>query len=327
MAHASLYEDRIEHFKVLWQFAYDHSKILFTGRPNFFLDDEEMRNALGIAPRELGDLSLSINSGPHCQFIRLRPFTIEQIRISLEKWIASDVVEQIVEVASAGGQAAEIVSRPSLLHIVALLWTSENFRENPNEISSAKVIWQFILHSLRRQTQKSEEGLKFMFLTELERLYFMEGIAAFMGKGGFTNQILRPQFRESLRTLLQWFDPDISKMRTAQEPVDVRPLPQRIRDLDNPLEAIETDVRTYGVLVSDLSRSGALQFAHKSFFELLLARLSSFRLLARHGNAYWDSLFKATEFKLDPTEMSLEVLTFFCRNISRKNQGEKCRSS
>jgi hypothetical protein len=310
MAHASLYEDRIEHFKVLWQFSFEQAKILFTGRSNFFLDDAEMRNALGIAPDELAGLPRLMSQGPHCEFIRLRPFTPDQIQSSLEQWAEPDVVEQIVSLARIGGQAAEIVSRPSLLYIVARLWKSQDFRSNQNGISSAQVIWSFILHSLRRQTEKSEEGPKFMFLTEAERLYFTEGVAVVMGKGGSTNQILRTQFRDTIQTLLQSFDPEISKMRTAQEKVDIRPLPQRTRDLDNPVETIETDVRAYGILISDLTRPGALQFAHKSFFELLLARVCAFKVLGDTTN-YWSSLFSATGFYFHPGTVSSEVLTFF----------------
>jgi len=145
MAHASLYEERLEHFRVLWQFAYDRTKILFTGRPNFFLDDGEMRSALGIAPKEFGGFQQRIGNDPYCEFVRLRPFTVDQIRASLERWAEPDVVEQITKMASAGGQAAEIVSRPSLLYIVALLWKSENFETSPSQITSAEVIGQFIL--------------------------------------------------------------------------------------------------------------------------------------------------------------------------------------
>jgi hypothetical protein len=309
MAHATLYEERLEHFKVLWQFAYEDAKILFTGRPNLFLDDDEMRSALGIGPRGLGELEHGLSVGPHCEFVRLRPFTADQIQRSLNKWAPPDVVGGVVQLAEAGGQAAEIVSRPSLLYIVALLWRSAAFEKDVVEITSAKVIGQFILHSLRRQTQKSEEGLKFMSLTEFERLYFTEGIAAFMGKKDLTNQITRGEFREAVEKLVACFDPEISRMRTAQERVDVRPLPERMNELERPIETIETDVRAYGILVPDVSRSGAWQFAHKSFFEFLFARVCAFNFIEEQ-RAYWVSLIRATEVDVDPAKMSNETLGF-----------------
>jgi hypothetical protein len=144
MAYASVYEERIEHFRVLWQFAYERSKILFTGRPNFFLDDAEMRSALGIGSRELGEPSDTVNYGPHCECIRLRPFSPDQVRQSLRRWADPDVTDGIVNIALSGGQAAEIVSRPSLLYIVAVLWKTEAFQTDKSDMSSAKVIGQFI---------------------------------------------------------------------------------------------------------------------------------------------------------------------------------------
>jgi hypothetical protein len=41
-------EARRKHFETLWKFCYPQNKILITGRPNFFLDDQEMKKALGI---------------------------------------------------------------------------------------------------------------------------------------------------------------------------------------------------------------------------------------------------------------------------------------
>jgi hypothetical protein len=41
-------EMRLQHFSTLWKFSFPESKILITGRPNFFLDEKEMKAALGI---------------------------------------------------------------------------------------------------------------------------------------------------------------------------------------------------------------------------------------------------------------------------------------
>ena len=65
-------EIRLKHFRTLWQFAYPRAKILVTGRPNFFLDEEEMKAALGIS-KPIGDR-------PYCEALRLAPFNPEQIR-------------------------------------------------------------------------------------------------------------------------------------------------------------------------------------------------------------------------------------------------------
>jgi hypothetical protein len=42
--------DRHEHFNALWRFAYPGTKVLFTGRPNFFIDDREKNRTLRTDP-------------------------------------------------------------------------------------------------------------------------------------------------------------------------------------------------------------------------------------------------------------------------------------
>src|SRR5205823_14204530 len=68
-------ETRIAHFRTLWNFSYPNAKILITGRPNFFLDDKEMRAALGIYKPTVGD--------PYCEALQLQPFTLKQIELAL----------------------------------------------------------------------------------------------------------------------------------------------------------------------------------------------------------------------------------------------------
>jgi hypothetical protein len=68
-------ELRLRHFTSLWKFCYPNTKILITGRPNFFLDHTEMKRALGIIS--------PISDRPYCEAIRLEPFSIDQIQQAL----------------------------------------------------------------------------------------------------------------------------------------------------------------------------------------------------------------------------------------------------
>ena len=68
-------ETRLSHFQTLWSFSYPAAKILITGRPNFFLDDLEMRAALGI--------SKASAAGPYCEALHLEPFSLQQIESAL----------------------------------------------------------------------------------------------------------------------------------------------------------------------------------------------------------------------------------------------------
>ena len=46
LRHAGRAYDRHEHFNALWRLAYPGTKVIFTGRPNFFLDEAEKNRTL-----------------------------------------------------------------------------------------------------------------------------------------------------------------------------------------------------------------------------------------------------------------------------------------
>lgn len=48
MAQVTDFEARLNHFRALWKFCYPKAKLIITGRPNFFLDDRELKAALGV---------------------------------------------------------------------------------------------------------------------------------------------------------------------------------------------------------------------------------------------------------------------------------------
>jgi hypothetical protein len=100
-------EARLSHFRTLWQFCYPAAKILITGRPNFFLDDDEMKAALGV--------SKSMAAGPYCEALHLEPFSLDQIGSALRAISAKDRHE-ILELADHDSKFREIVSRGSLLY-------------------------------------------------------------------------------------------------------------------------------------------------------------------------------------------------------------------
>ncbi|MEH1903711.1 MAG: hypothetical protein V7L04_20445 [Nostoc sp.] len=105
-------ELRLRHFRSLWRFCYPNAKIIITGRLNFFLDDREMKTALGITK--------SISDKPYCEAVRLAPFSVDQIREALRKQKPL-VLEQICSLAKKEIRFIELVSRPSLLHVVSVI--------------------------------------------------------------------------------------------------------------------------------------------------------------------------------------------------------------
>src|ERR1017187_303927 len=256
-------EARFSHFETLWKFCFPSSKIIISGRPNFFLDDEEMRAALGI--------SRATAAGPYCEALRLNPFTIEQIASALRA-SPEETRCEIVDLATKDLKFREIVSRGSLLYVVSQLWQREELSRYVGRITSAFVIELFIKHSFRRQSQKTLGTPEFMVLTESERKYFTLGIAAYMGALDLPNQITREQFERLIKNLYEAIPASVSAATDGLPRKAGRPLHERLKDAEDPSQDVANDVRSAGILVLDESKAGALRFAHKSFMEYLIAR-------------------------------------------------------
>lgn len=253
---------RLDHFRALWEFSRErHSKILLTGRPNFFLDEPERERSLNIRSESM--------EVPWTLPIYLLPFDDEQIEHALRAFdpgIRSEIVG-LVKSAAVSESFKDLISRPSTLFLAANIWTELRSVENPVQILSAEVIGRFIRHSYERQQSK---GLK-SFLSILEREYFTVGIAlAVEGEGHWSNHISKESFQLSIVKLLDGFPSELSKY----EPIttDIRPpLKDRLHDREMLIETVSTDVRSSGIIVTDLSQVDTFKFAHKSFLELLVA--------------------------------------------------------
>jgi NACHT domain len=254
-------EARIAHFRTLWQFNHNHAKIIITGRPNFFLDSQELQRALGDTQQS--------------HTLHLEPFNLQQIENSL-RGVKAEIQRAIIALAEKDEKFCDVVARPSLLYIVALLWEVENLSERAH-LNSADVIDLFIKHSLQRQQTKQDGRKKFMVLNSAERRYFMMGIAAYMAAKQLSNQIDKSQLEEAVNRLVDAIPDAVSSQVTEASGEDSRPLrsEQRLEwsiKRKAIMEKIHTDVRSCGLLVTDVSKEGAFKFAHKSYIELLQAQ-------------------------------------------------------
>jgi hypothetical protein len=267
---------RIAHFKNMWGLCYPKAKILVTGRPNYFLDDTELKAALGIQEPSL--------ERPYCQAVYLAPFDFEEIEHSLRN-LDTETREGIIELADENERFYDIVSRPSMLHVVSTLWHRENLAQYGERINSALVMDLFVRHSYERQGGKGQKYAftpptsgrakpAFMALNIRERAYFMEGIATYMLIHGLPNQITGRELDEVVRLLIDTIPDAVSEV-DAQGGETRKPLRQRYDLENNPdeIQAIFTDVRTCGLLVPDLSRNGSFKFGHKSFMEFLAGKV------------------------------------------------------
>lgn len=289
MALVGDFDMRHKHFKTLWQFAYPQSKILITGRPNLFLDEEQMKAALGI--------SCPIGNLPYCEALRLSPFDPEQIKEALRSYKKA-VIDQIHALVLKNPRFHELVSRPSLLHIVAVLWERERLYENVDKLTSAYVMNLFIRHSYTRQGLKEADSPGFMALTTLEREYFMTGIAAYMAAKQLPNQITSTQLNEAITDLVACIPESVSTESSAISGETTRPLPIRIQDTEYGAEHVKTDVRACGLLVDDPASPGTFRFGHKSFMEYLFAAVVAERIQNVKSEKA-RAVFKATNAQIE----------------------------
>lgn len=270
-------QTRLDQFVTLWSFCTDaqNARIILTGRPNFFLDSQETQAALGTTKGQSGQ--------PFCETIRLAPFSIDQIERALDAY-GTSIRQQICQLARKYSHFLDVISRPSILHIVAILWEKERLFEKANKLDSAQVLELFVKHSYRRQGLKEDGQVSFMALSTAERSYFMQGVAAYMVIRSRENQISSRELNHLIDMLTDSIPEYVSSVTQAIHGETRKPLRKRIEEADESVsirEQIRTDVRTCGLLVTPPGDAGKFQFGHKSFMEYLFASVAADYILNR----------------------------------------------
>ena len=316
MANVADTESRVAHFRSLWKFAFSKSKIIFTGRRNLFFEDKELNIVFKTESQG--------SSTSFCKVVHLMPFDQSRIENSL-RWASIDVKNEILSASAFNVQIRDIVSRPSLLYIVASMWDELRELLGQGGITSAKVIDSFILHSYARQEMK-ESDLNFMSLTTTERRFFHEGIAIYMASKGATNQIVNADLRAVVTRLYEAYPRDIHVSSNVVLETNRRPLKLRMSDVDEPIDYILTDVRTHGILVNDVGRRDAFRFAHKSFYELLAAKVHAYQLLDLDP-VFYRSIRQAMDGNIGNSDRETEILRFFAEFLMVHPIGESNSSN
>jgi len=247
-----------------------------------------MKAALGI--------SKPIGNRPYCEAIRLAPFDITQIAESLREHEPS-VRDQICNLVEKNDRFRELVSRPSLLHIVAVLWEKEHLSEKVEKLTSAFIMDLFVRHSYTRQGLKERDSGEFMALTTSEREFFMRGIAAYMAAKDLPNQINGRQLNELIEDLIAAMPDSVSTGSPSISIEVTEPLRKRLEGKEHGVEHVKTDVRACGLLVDDPSASGTFRFGHKSFMEYLFASIVAERI-EREQSSEVRGIMKATNAKI-----------------------------
>lgn len=270
MANVADRADRFDHFCALWKFACEGAKIMFTGRPNFFLDNEELKNALGISEQ--------VSAGPYCSAVRIQPFAEADIRCSL-RWLTAEKVEPLMEAIRSFPRLREIAERPSLLFQLSQLWNGGHLGVDDENIESASIICRFVGYSLERQLLKQHTDVAstsadriFLPLRQSELTYFTAGCAVAALSEGRHNALPESVFSATVRKLWEGVDSEDRFSRRATEDGALgMPLRVRLADNDDPVEICQQAVRTHGIIEHDPSRHALYKYSHKTFAEALAA--------------------------------------------------------
>lgn len=264
-------EIRKEHFRKLWEYSIPKSKIIITGRPNYFMDDKEMTTLLRLSQQRA-------DSSKYCETIRLELFQREQIVAAMRslKQSVQDEIISVYDKEAKDSSFRDLVSRPSLLFLTGLIWEKEQLASKLSNINSAEVIRAFLTYSYKRQDEKDNNAI----MNSDERAYFMQGIAvAVVSRHGYTNQIGKKELESIVGRLFNSFPNDI----TSQSGNANKKLLKNRLDENHILQAINTDIRSCGILVRDFSTEDSFCFAHKSFLEVLIAEFTADRYIVKKG--------------------------------------------
>jgi hypothetical protein len=273
-------EIRKEHFRKLWEYSIPKSKIIITGRPNYFMDDKEMTTLLRLSQQRA-------DSSKYCETIRLELFQREQILAamrSLKQSVQNEIIS-VYDKEAKDSSFRDLVSRPSLLFLTGLIWEKEQLASKLSNINSAEVIRVFLTYSYKRQDEKDNNAI----MNSDERAYFMQGIAvAVVSRHGYTNQIGKKELESIVGRLFNTFPNDI----TSQSGNANKKLLKNRLDENHILQAINTDIRSCGILVRDFSTEDTFCFAHKSFLEVLIAEFTADSYIVKKGASDKGLLYK-----------------------------------
>lgn len=251
------------HFKSLWKLVTPRSKLLITGRPNYFINPAELKSALGMKAES--------KNLPYCEALYLKPFDQAQIMMALrnaESSVQNGIQKIIREQASVS--FLDLISRPSHLFLVSQIWDKRELEKKYHNLTSAMIIHEFLQDCFERQAAKIKDG-PYFFLSPLEREYFMIGIAIKMYKMG-TTVISKELLYNTVSELIDMFPQQLSSENSAYLNLrDGKSIQEFAFEDENSLYAIINDVRICGVLVHDYVNNGFV-FAHKSFYDLLVAK-------------------------------------------------------
>lgn len=280
--------DRHYHFEALWRFAYLGTRLVFTGRPNFFIDERESNHTL----RSAGQAPVS--GLAYTEHYRLLMLDADP---SAERGLAAacrgypeTVRDGILAAAAEDPVFQEICTRPSMLPVVASIWDDiAKERADDQPLTGAALLETYLgavfdrkAAELERERAKRHGSVAASYLIlpgpirELLTIAIACRICA-LGKRNTINN-------SDLTALMRDLEPMLRELRSAK---DVAPDVQQGLarffeatsgdDIADRIDKLVTEIRSASVLIPDpASGERALRFPHKQFYEYQIAKYLAF---------------------------------------------------
>jgi hypothetical protein len=262
--------DRYEHFNALWKFAFEGSKIIFTGRPNFFLDDEERVQFLNSHSDVLSNGS-SISSAYSIEFLNIND--IENMLRS----VSGDLREDVVSHSTKDSLLMDIAKRPSMLPVVVSQWDKIKLAQDRGEkITSSQIVKSYIEATYKRKDEEIINRGKYQLLPWEIRHFITQAVCLDMISNNEKNTTTADKISNVIRRIEPYFN---SVFMNDESPAHLVEAVTQLNYIKNSgdklyrdyISEISSDVRSNGLLASDpATGSRSLYFPHKQFYEYIL---------------------------------------------------------
>ncbi|MBH0074139.1 hypothetical protein I6F48_00980 [Pseudoalteromonas sp. SWYJ118] len=270
---------RHQHFNALWKFAYPNTKLVFTGRPNFFLDEEEVNRTLRT------QVNRGVSGESYTEVWSLKKLTTEQIEFACRSF-EPDVRGGIISAIADNEDFFDIVSRPSMLPVVATIWPQiAELQLAGAQLTGADLIERYVQAVFSRKEVELERdrvrldapsGSRYLVLPKQVRELLTICVAWKMSGLKYKNTISRSEISDMVRETYEIIV-TLSKAEGVSTDVahGVIEFEKRYSEdtLADRIEMITTEICSAGLLINDTAGGTTnLRFPHKQFFEFLVAK-------------------------------------------------------
>lgn len=270
---------RHQQFNALWRFAYPGTKLVFTGRPNFFFDEGEANRTLR------NDIVRVVGGDAHTEVWRILKLDERQIALACRSY-DENVKNGIIKSIASNKDFLEIVSRPSMLPVVATIWNEIADKEASGmELTGAVLIEMYTQAIFARKEAELERdrvvfdaqpGSRYLLLPKQVRELLTLCVAWRMSGLELKNTISRAEITDMVReiydTLFTIAKSEGIAPTISEGMIDFEKRHEE-KSLTDRVESITTEICSAGLMIPDPTGGASnLQYPHKQFYEFMIAK-------------------------------------------------------